>query len=137
MIDEGRSSRSCRKAAVEPDARDTSDAPGGTLPSAASPREEGIRGSRPGGGERRAEAEEVGREQRGAQRQGHDGRSRFHRTGRRAARPDAGAAPAEAATEPRASIFTSIQKLGLKLESRKVSLDVIVVVHAEKTPTEN
>jgi uncharacterized protein (TIGR03435 family) len=49
--------------------------------------------------------------------------------------PDAG--PAESAAEPRASIFSSIQKLGLKLEARKVPLEVIMVDHAEKTPTEN
>jgi uncharacterized protein (TIGR03435 family) len=51
--------------------------------------------------------------------------------------PDAGAGPAESAPEPRASIFSSVQKIGLKLESRKVPLEVIVVDHAEKTPTGN
>ena len=49
----------------------------------------------------------------------------------------AAAAPADAAAEPRASIYTSIQKLGLKLESRKVPVEMIVVDRAEKTPTEN
>lgn len=35
------------------------------------------------------------------------------------------------------SLFSSIQLLGLKLESRKAPLDVLVVDSAEKTPTEN
>jgi uncharacterized protein (TIGR03435 family) len=51
--------------------------------------------------------------------------------------PDAGAGQAGSASEPRASIFSSVQKIGLKLESRKIPLDVIVVDHAEKTPIEN
>jgi uncharacterized protein (TIGR03435 family) len=45
--------------------------------------------------------------------------------------PDAGA------SEPRASLFSSLQKIGLKLEPRKIPLDVIVVDHAEKTPVAN
>ena len=35
------------------------------------------------------------------------------------------------------SIFTSIQKVGLKLESQKMALDAIVVDRGEKTPIEN
>ena len=35
------------------------------------------------------------------------------------------------------SIYTSIQKLGLKLEARKAPLDVIVVDEVYRTPTEN
>lgn len=35
------------------------------------------------------------------------------------------------------SIFTSIQRLGLKLESQKLPLDAIVIDRAEKTPTDN
>jgi uncharacterized protein (TIGR03435 family) len=35
------------------------------------------------------------------------------------------------------SIFTSIQQLGLNLDSRKEPVDFIVVDHAEKMPTEN
>jgi uncharacterized protein (TIGR03435 family) len=35
------------------------------------------------------------------------------------------------------SLFTAIQGLGLKLESRKAAVDLIVVDSAEKVPTEN
>ena len=49
-----------------------------------------------------------------------------------------GASPAEAATDPAGvSLFTSIQRLGLKLEPRKAPVEVIVIDHAEKMPTEN
>jgi uncharacterized protein (TIGR03435 family) len=61
---------------------------------------------------------------------------------------DAGAAPAQAGGAglqgvPTASapmenpIFSAVQKLGLKLESRKMSVEVVVVDHLEKAPTEN
>jgi uncharacterized protein (TIGR03435 family) len=40
-------------------------------------------------------------------------------------------------SEPVASIYSSIQQLGLKLEARKVPMDAIVVDAAEKTPTGN
>jgi uncharacterized protein (TIGR03435 family) len=39
--------------------------------------------------------------------------------------------------DPGTSVFNSIQKLGLKLEPRKVSLEVIVVDRADKTPVAN
>jgi uncharacterized protein (TIGR03435 family) len=45
--------------------------------------------------------------------------------------------PAEAASAPSTSIFTAVQKLGLKLENKKAPVDTVVVVHLEKTPTEN
>jgi uncharacterized protein (TIGR03435 family) len=35
------------------------------------------------------------------------------------------------------SIFSAIQSVGLKLESRKAPIDVLVVDHADKIPTEN
>lgn len=35
------------------------------------------------------------------------------------------------------SIFNEIQKLGLKLESRKAPIEVLVIDHAERKPTEN
>ena len=35
------------------------------------------------------------------------------------------------------SLFDAMEKLGLKLESRKAPLDVVVVDSARKTPTEN
>src|SRR5579871_4075818 len=59
------------------------------------------------------------------------------------AREDAGgiAPPGSAEGPPSAefgaSIFTSIQRLGLKLETQKPPLDSIVVDRAEKTPTGN
>jgi uncharacterized protein (TIGR03435 family) len=35
------------------------------------------------------------------------------------------------------SLFSALQMVGLKLESRKAPLDVLVIDHAEKAPTEN
>jgi uncharacterized protein (TIGR03435 family) len=35
------------------------------------------------------------------------------------------------------SIYTALQQLGLKLESRKMPVDFLVIDHAEKVPTEN
>ncbi len=53
--------------------------------------------------------------------------------GRDGARP-----PADAASDPGGlSIFAAVQQLGLKLEPRKVPLELIVIDHLEKTPTEN
>ena len=51
--------------------------------------------------------------------------------------PAANANPADAASDPTASLFTAVQKLGLKLDSKKLPVDTIVVVHLEKAPTEN
>ena len=39
--------------------------------------------------------------------------------------------------QPRPSVFTSLQDIGLKLESRKAPFEVIVVDGGTKTPTEN
>jgi uncharacterized protein (TIGR03435 family) len=51
---------------------------------------------------------------------------------------EAGRQPASAATDPSGnSIFASVQQLGLKLDSRKAPIDLIVVDQALKTPTEN
>jgi uncharacterized protein (TIGR03435 family) len=45
---------------------------------------------------------------------------------------------AGAASEPGgSSIFDAVQKLGLKLEARKVPVEMIVIDKIEKTPTEN
>lgn len=50
----------------------------------------------------------------------------------------AGASPADLASTPGgAAIFQAIEKMGLKLDSRKAPVDVIVVDHLDKTPTEN
>jgi hypothetical protein len=48
-----------------------------------------------------------------------------------------GAADPNSSTGPGVSLFDSIQKLGLKLKTQKVPLDVLVVDHAEKVPTAN
>ena len=49
-----------------------------------------------------------------------------------------GAAPAPTDVSSGPSIFTAVQEqLGLRLESRKGPLDVLVIDHAEQTPTEN
>jgi uncharacterized protein (TIGR03435 family) len=51
--------------------------------------------------------------------------------------PPVGAAPAPAtAPDPAPSLFAAIQELGLKLESAKGPVDVLVIDSAEK-PTEN
>jgi uncharacterized protein (TIGR03435 family) len=45
--------------------------------------------------------------------------------------------PAEAASDPTPSMFAAVQKLGLKLDSKKAPVDTVIVVHLEKTPSEN
>ena len=40
-------------------------------------------------------------------------------------------------SEPAPTIADAVQQYGLKLEARKAPMDLIVVTHAEKTPTEN
>lgn len=52
--------------------------------------------------------------------------------------PVPGGAPADAASDPSGgSIFNAVQQLGLKLESRKDPIEIIVVDHVEKAPTGN
>ena len=52
--------------------------------------------------------------------------------------PDSAGRPADAASDPSGgSIFNSVQQLGLKLEPRKAPLEMIVIDHLEKNPTEN
>jgi uncharacterized protein (TIGR03435 family) len=48
--------------------------------------------------------------------------------------PDGGP---DAHSEPRVTIFDAVQQYGLKLESRKAPLTMLIVDHLEKTPTEN
>jgi len=46
--------------------------------------------------------------------------------------------PAEAASEPSGgSLFASVQRLGLRLDPRKLPYDFIVIDHVERAPTEN
>lgn len=45
--------------------------------------------------------------------------------------------PPPPGAEPGQSIYSSIQRLGLRLDGRKLPLEVVVVESAEKTPTEN
>lgn len=45
--------------------------------------------------------------------------------------------PPAPGAEPGLSIYTSIQRLGLRLDGHKLPLDVVVIDGAEKTPTEN
>jgi uncharacterized protein (TIGR03435 family) len=55
--------------------------------------------------------------------------------------PPPGAGPGGAGPAPEAdsspSLVTAVQDLGLKLEYRKVPLDVVVIDHIEKSPAEN
>jgi uncharacterized protein (TIGR03435 family) len=46
---------------------------------------------------------------------------------------------ADSASDPTGSsaMFAAVQQMGLKLEPRKTAVDVLVVDHAEKVPTEN
>lgn len=53
-------------------------------------------------------------------------------------RGDGSGAPADAASDPGSnSIFNALKQLGLKLDSRKEPVEIIVVDRAEKMPTEN
>ncbi|MDP9169684.1 MAG: TIGR03435 family protein [Acidobacteriota bacterium] len=53
--------------------------------------------------------------------------------------PGGGGNAADAASDPGSggSVFTSLQKMGLKLDSRKEPIETIVIDHVEKAPTEN
>ena len=51
--------------------------------------------------------------------------------------PGNGGASPGAVSDPTASMFPTIQQLGLKLQPRKASVDTIVIDHLEKLPIEN
>jgi uncharacterized protein (TIGR03435 family) len=51
--------------------------------------------------------------------------------------PGGAAMPANAASDPGNTLVQSVQAMGLKLESRKVPVEQLVVDYIEKTPTEN
>lgn len=51
--------------------------------------------------------------------------------------PGVGAAPADSAAEPGSNLASAIQQLGLRMNSSKAKLDVLVIDKAEQTPTEN
>jgi len=40
-------------------------------------------------------------------------------------------------SDPAASVFEAVQEYGLRLEARKAPLEMLTVIHLEKTPTEN
>jgi uncharacterized protein (TIGR03435 family) len=45
--------------------------------------------------------------------------------------------PADSATDRGHTVFDALQTYGLKLESRKAPMEILIVDRAEKTPTEN
>lgn len=51
--------------------------------------------------------------------------------------PEAGKGPADGASDPTSSIFSTVQQLGLKLEPRKAPIEILIIDHVEKTPTDN
>jgi uncharacterized protein (TIGR03435 family) len=42
-----------------------------------------------------------------------------------------------AAADPDPSVSEAVKKYGLRIEPRKAALEMLVVTHIEKTPTEN
>jgi uncharacterized protein (TIGR03435 family) len=50
---------------------------------------------------------------------------------------EGGRPPSDAPAEPAGSIYDSVQRYGLKLEPRKAPMEVLIVDHMEKAPTEN
>ncbi len=51
--------------------------------------------------------------------------------------PGQGAGHADNPEAPSGSIYDSVQKYGLKLDPRKAAMEVLIVDHIEKSPTEN
>jgi uncharacterized protein (TIGR03435 family) len=51
--------------------------------------------------------------------------------------PPGGERPSSAPSEGAPSIYDSVQRYGLKLEPRKAPMEILIVDHIEKTPTEN
>ena len=54
-----------------------------------------------------------------------------------AASSDAGASASSPEVEPLPTIIQAVQALGLKLEQKKGPVDILMIDHAEKQPTEN
>ncbi|HZT37321.1 MAG TPA: TIGR03435 family protein [Bryobacteraceae bacterium] len=50
---------------------------------------------------------------------------------------DGGPAPAEASVDGAATIFDAVQRYGLKLEPRKAPVEIVVIDHIAREPTEN
>ncbi|MFB3826619.1 MAG: TIGR03435 family protein [Bryobacteraceae bacterium] len=50
---------------------------------------------------------------------------------------EANPAPRETASEPAGSIYDSVRPYGLKLEPRRAQMEILVIDHIEKEPTEN
>jgi uncharacterized protein (TIGR03435 family) len=57
--------------------------------------------------------------------------------GMRPPMPPPGGNDASSSPEPAASIYDSVRRYGLKLEPRKAPMEILVIDHIEKTPTEN
>jgi uncharacterized protein (TIGR03435 family) len=55
----------------------------------------------------------------------------------RGGRGPGGPAPTDAASDGPGTIHEAVQKYGLKLEPRKMAMDIVTVDHIEKTPPEN
>jgi uncharacterized protein (TIGR03435 family) len=51
--------------------------------------------------------------------------------------PPGGERPPSAPSEGAPSVYDSVERYGLKLEPRKAPMEILIVDHIERTPTEN